>query len=207
MSEKKIKIEISKLTFVFVVLFSLCILVWTFIIGIWIGTKMGGKSEEKIVENYPLIQEQPSVQPPKEETPPEASKAPEVQPPQPATQEKPSEVVVQKPTEKKEEEVPIKKKEVAEIANKIKQSKDVVPPASYYALQIGSFSKLSSAEKVKALAEKKGYYSFIKKAKVRKKIVYRVYVGKFKTRAEAQAEVGNVAKLFGVKKPLLVEFR
>ena len=45
------------------------------------------------------------------------------------------------------------------------------------------------------------------KAKVKKKIVYRVYVGKFKTRAEAQEEISKVAKLFGVKKPLLVEFR
>ncbi len=206
MAEKKIKIEISKLTFVFVVLFSLCILVWTFIIGIWIGTKMGGKSEEKIVENYPLIQEQPPVKGLKENA--SSGMQPQVQLPKVGvTSESSSEVTVQKHGEKAAETVVGKKKEIAEIASKIKQSKDVVPPASYYSLQIGSFSRRTSAEKVRALAEKKGYYSFIKKAKVREKVVYRVYVGKFKTRAEAQAELPKVAKLFGVKKPLLVEFR
>ena len=37
MEEKKIKIEISKLALVFIILFSLSLLVWSFVIGVWVG--------------------------------------------------------------------------------------------------------------------------------------------------------------------------
>ena len=122
MADKKIKIEISKLTFVFVILFFLCILVWTFIIGIWIGTKMGGKTEEKIVENYPLLQEQSPAKAPEEEKVPSQVTPPvqtTPQPPKPVSEEKSPKAVV----EKAEEKAPIKKKKVAEIASKINRLK------------------------------------------------------------------------------------
>lgn len=52
MEEKKVKFELSKISLIFVILFALCLLIWTFILGVWVGTKIGGKqaSEEIALE-------------------------------------------------------------------------------------------------------------------------------------------------------------
>lgn len=57
MEERKIKFELSRVALIFVILFGLCVLIWTFILGVWIGTKIGGKAgtEEVAMEKRPEI--------------------------------------------------------------------------------------------------------------------------------------------------------
>ena len=212
----KIKIEIGKLTFVFIVVFCLCIWIWTFILGIWVGTKITKFPEEKIVEKQPFLKEELGIKPYEEKLGKDSEQNLLVQKPL-QEKEKPDQEIGSKgvfeesikeskvkETAKVSED---KKKKIAEIAQKIKQTRELVPPVSFYSIQIASFSKKSSALKLKEIAEKEGYYSFIKKAKVNEKEVYRVFVGKFNTREEAEKELPKISKLFLVKKPLLVEFR
>lgn len=62
MEEKKVKFELSRLALVFVILFALCILVWTFILGVWIGTKIGGKAQtEEIALEKEKAPQVPSI--------------------------------------------------------------------------------------------------------------------------------------------------
>jgi len=64
MEEKKIKIEVSKVTLIFVILFGLCLLVWTFILGVWVGTKIGEKPREEVALNETAKEKVPVAQAP-----------------------------------------------------------------------------------------------------------------------------------------------
>jgi len=192
MSEKKFKIEISKLMLVFFILFGLCIMIWVFIIGIWVGTKISEKSEKIIFHEYELTPMEPAYPQKKSLSSFEQIKR------------KPEENFKKK---KKEEKLKYQRKEVAKIAEKIKKSKEIVPPVSFYSIQIGSFSKKEFAKKLKELANNKGYECFIKEAEIKDKKVYRVYIGKYSNRTEAQKHLKEVSKIFKVSKPLLVELR
>ena len=57
---------------------------------------------------------------------------------------------------------------------------------NYYTIQVGAFSSKSDAEKVKRRLQKKGYTVFINTSK-RGKILYRVRVGRFLKRSDAEA--------------------
>ncbi len=62
--ERKYKFEVSRLGVVFIVLFALCLLVWTFVLGVWIGTKMGEKQSIETVKLEPQSPQAPSAQAP-----------------------------------------------------------------------------------------------------------------------------------------------
>ena len=212
----KIKIEIGKLTFVFIVVFYLCIWIWTFILGIWVGTKITKSPEEKIVEKQPLLKEDLVIKSYKDKLRKELEQNLLVQKPFQEMEKLEQEIGLKGISEENIKELKYKetatsseekKKKIDEIAQKIKQTKELVPPISFYSVQIASSSKESSALKLKEIAEKEGYYSFIKKTKVNEKEVYTIFVGKFNTREEAEKELPKISKLFLVKNPMLVEFR
>jgi len=198
MEEKKIKIEISKLALVFIILFSLSLLVWSFVIGVWVGIKIGSKSKkEEIALKQPTIpQESISTQPSiLNET---------VAPPSPVKITPP----VKKESTKKRTLIEYKKlpkyqkKEVAKIASQIKK-----PVSLFYSLQIGAFSKKESAEKLKNIAKAKGYEAFIKESKLNGKILYKVCIGKYSTITEAKKYISQITKDLKVKKPFVIKIK
>ncbi|NOX21418.1 MAG: SPOR domain-containing protein [Nitrospirae bacterium] len=58
--------------------------------------------------------------------------------------------------------------------------------ANYYTIQVGAFSSKAEAEKLKNRLKKKGYTVFINTLK-KGKILYRVRVGRFIKRSDAEA--------------------
>lgn len=230
MESKKVKIEISRIALVFIVLFGLCLLVWSFIIGVWVGSKIGLKEERKIaLENAtPQVPPSPSLPPP---PPPVSGYVPA----QNVTSQNQTFQVVQAnqtlsnqtidnqtpivrvtnqtqvqpkpvpssppPKEKPKPEVTSKQKEVAKLSSEIKKEE------RYYALQVGAFSSKESAENLKALAEKKGYKASIKTVSSENKTLYKVYVGRYSERAEAEKHISKVVNDLGVSKPFVVELK
>ncbi|PMP63969.1 MAG: hypothetical protein C0197_01615, partial [Caldimicrobium thiodismutans] len=171
MEEKKIKFELSRLGLVFVVLFALCLLIWTFILGVWIGTKIGGKREgEEIalksegISPSTVINQTGNVTSPAKEIhnetvltpanqteakPPEKPKE-EVKTQAPATQvEKPVKEESKEPKTPKKAEVAKNKEEKQVPSKEVKPSytkKEVAQLASHikehgYFIQIGAFSQ------------------------------------------------------------------
>lgn len=202
MEEKKVKIEISKLALVFIILFGLSLLVWSFVIGVWVGTKISAKAEK---EEIAMEQTTISQTMPPEETisPPPVTN--ETVPPAPIKVTPPS--TVKEPIEKKEaveekKQPEYKKKEIAKIASQIKKE-----PTSFYSLQIGAFSNKEIAEKLKNEATAKGYDAFIKGIKSNGTFLYKVYVGKYSTREEANKYISKIAKDLKVEKPFIVEIK
>ena len=198
MEEKKIKIEISKLALVFIILFSLSLLVWSFVIGVWVGIKIGSKSKkEEIALKQPTI--------PQESISTQLSILNEtVAPPSPVKITPP----VKKESTKKRTLIEYKKlpkyqkKEVAKIASQIKK-----PVSLFYSLQIGAFSKKESAEKLKNIAKAKGYEAFIKESKLNGKILYKVCIGKYSTITEAKKYISQITKDLKVKKPFVIKIK
>jgi len=204
MEEKKVKIEISRLALVFIILFGLSLLVWSFVIGVWVGTKIGAKPEKEIAMEQPPVIQGP-VTPPSSvsnETVPPSPVSNETVPPSPVKITPPA---VKEPVEKAAEEkkrVEYKKKEIAKIASEIKKTE-----TSFYSLQIGAFSNKEIAEKLKNTAESKGYQAFIKEYQVNGKLLYKVYVGKYPTKEEAQKYISQIASTLKVEKPFVVEIK
>ena len=215
MEEKKVKFEVSKLALVFIILFGLSLLIWSFVIGVWVGTKIEKKAQkEEIALEQPVPSQAPSTPPvvlSNETTPPPApSVSNETTPPAPVkispppSPEKPVKEEIAKkelPAEQKKE-AKYQKKEVAKIASQIKET-----PTVFYSVQIGAFSKKEIAEKLKDNAISKGYKAFIKDYKTNGEILYKVYVGKYSTKEEAKKYVTQIAKDLNVEHPFITEIK
>ncbi len=240
MEGKKIKFELSRLALIFVILFALCLLVWTFILGVWIGTKIGGKpvSEEVALEREvrlpsvgnltsnvsdasqaPLVTanetsnatqnatSEKQVAEEKEElrqTSETEKKA--IVKKEPVKKEVTKKEELKKETEKTEKKPSYQKKEVAQIAAKVK-GEEAVSSVGHYSLQVGAFSHKEKAEELKKKAEKMGYFAQIKEANVEGKSMYKVYVGRFGKREEAEQSISEVKAKLGVEKPFIVELK
>ncbi|WP_028840555.1 SPOR domain-containing protein [Thermodesulfobacterium hveragerdense] len=231
MEGKKVKIEVSRIALVFIILFGLCLLVWSFIGGVWVGSKLGSKEQEKIAAESTSKEELPPPPPPsltsnESVTPPpssglnataekpvdlqkNASSQAFVPPSKPEPkaetqvtekekkQAKPKVSEVKEPS--KEKTSTSKTKEVAKISNQIKQGS--------FVLQVGAFSQKESAEKLRTLAEKKGYKVTVKAVPSEGKTFYKVYVGRYASRDEAEKAATKVASDLGVGKPFAVELK
>jgi len=216
MEEKKVKFEVSKLALVFIILFGLSLLIWSFVIGVWVGTKIEKKAQkEEVALEQPSVSQAPSTSPvvlsnetvpsapvpsvPNETIPPAPVKvSPPLSPEKPVKEE-----IAKKelPAEQKKE-AKYQKKEVAKIASQIKET-----PTVFYSVQIGAFSKKEIAEKLKDNAISKGYKAFIKDYKTNGEILYKVYVGKYSTKEEAKKYITQIAKDLNVEHPFITEIK
>ncbi|MGC9109418.1 MAG: SPOR domain-containing protein [Caldimicrobium sp.] len=235
MEEKKIKFELSRLGLVFVVLFALCLLIWTFILGVWIGTKIGGKREgeeialksegispstvtnqtENVTSSTKETQNETALTPgnqtvanltekPKEEVKAQAPATPVEKPVKEESKEPktPKKAEVAKKTEekqvpRKEEKPSYTKKEVAQLASHIKEHG--------YFIQIGAFSQKDKALALKEKAGREGFTAMIKEINSDGKILYKVLIGGYSSRDEAEKLIGKVKEKLGIEKPFIVE--
>ncbi len=218
--EKKFKLEVSKLGLVFIVLFALCILIWTFILGVWIGTKIGEKSQVETVKIETKPAQTPQVLPAKEvaysenqtnQTQVENQTASQ----QVASQLQPEEKT--KPEAKVEKEKPKSEAKTEKVKTepvktaKVHPQEKVKPQPhqegmSFYALQVGAYSKKESAEKVKAEVEKMGFKALIKESTQDGIPIYKVLVGRFENREKAEQYKAIFESTLGVK-PFVVEVK
>jgi len=221
---KKIKIEMSKIGFVFTLLILVCVFVWSFIIGIWVGTKIASKPEEVVIKESPsVIGETPSSEVPSaKESKSTNQTVPKVLPPinlpaQPVNKgalkgnQSVKEAVHPKQSTQVKKTVPEKKKTheaVKAVKTKAhavrkphrekKSHKRIHRP--YYTVQVGAFTKWSSAKKLEEEFRHKGYHAEIKVFKgAHGKKFYKVFVGVFKRRTEAELEVVKIRREFGIK--------
>ena len=124
MEEKKVKIEVSRLALVFIILFGLSLLIWSFVIGVWVGTKIEKKAQkEEIALEQPVPSQAPSTPPvvlSNETTPPKSAPpvSNETVPPTPVKISPPpsSEKPVKEEIAKKE--VPVEQKKKAKYQKK-----------------------------------------------------------------------------------------
>lgn len=237
MDEKKVKFELSRVALIFVVLFGLCLLIWTFILGVWVGTKIGGKqAPEEIALEKKVPESPPPLSVNATNATPEVEKAPQANQTTPQVNQTTNQTVAQLKEEKKEEapktevkgpaqapkheteapkkEVPKKvakatekpqtpryeKKEVAHLAEKIKEEK-----TGKFSIQVGAFSQKEKALNMVEKAKKLGYTAEIKEITSEGKTLYKVLVGRYGDRTTADKAVGEIRNRLGVEKPFVIE--
>jgi cell division protein FtsN len=218
--EKKFKFEVSKLGLLFIVLFALCILIWTFILGVWIGTKIGEKPQFETVKLEPQPAQTPQVLPVKEVAHSEnqtnqAQVGNQTAPQQVASQVQPEQQT--KPEVKVEREKPTPEPKTEKVKTEPVRTAKVHPQEKvkpqphqegmpFYALQVGAYSNKESAEKVKAEVERMGFRALIKESIHDGKPIYKVLAGRFENREKAEQYKTMIEATFGVK-PFVVEVK
>jgi len=234
--ERKYKFEVSRLGVVFIVLFALCLLVWTFVLGVWIGTKMGEKQSIETVKLEPQSPQAPSAQAPAPQASlPQAPEEKKIAPSagqsnqtnqtmvahqalfQEATsQVKPEKQPATEPKAEKEKQTKTEPKVEKEMAKKeaVKTAKvhpqEKLKPQQegqpFYALQVGAFSKKESAEKIRAEVERIGLKALVKESPQDGKMIYKVLAGRFESRERAEQFISKIESTLGIR-PFVVEVK
>lgn len=202
---KRFQFELGIPGLIFVTGLLICLFLWMFILGFWLGQKMvATKAREAASPIAQKALKEKRIRPPlvTEEVNP-----PQVVPEKGAEKEAPPEETLttktaarSKPLEKQAKAAPTsqrppKGKEVSrEEAQNIKISskeipviKQKAPPAKFYTLQVASFRSPKEAQKYARFLGSRGYEALVKRVVLPKKgIWYRIYVGRFKTFQEAK---------------------
>lgn len=92
------------------------------------------------------------------------------------------------------------KQDIAVLGNssKAKTIKPTNNNSNFYTVQVGAFKRLKEADNLKSLLEKKGYNSYIETADARRGKLYKVRVGKFNTRDQAEEVTEDIKKMKGL---------
>ncbi len=206
--DKKSKIEISKLTLIFIILFGLCLMIWSFIIGVWVGSKLGVNEEKLPLEekggSFESFNTTSSVFSSNKTQNNETknfvvSRPLAVESNKTHVQTVHKEIFQKKRTEKKSVE---KKKRFVK-----KYIKRHFKSRYFYTIQVGAFSKKSSVENLKRLARSKGYQVMVRINKIKGKIIYKVFVGRYKTRKEAKKHIFKISRDLGIKGIFVVKIK
>ncbi len=204
---KRFTFELGIPGLIFVIGLLICLFLWMFILGFWLGQKMvTSKVKEAPVSKEtlkakkvspPLVTEEmkaPVVVP--EKVPGEIPKKPPLELPKKSTEEKPLPTPKVKPAPKEalNKSAAKKSKPVIKAPTKPKETKPketkaqkVSKTRSFFTLQVASFRSPREAQRYARMLGDRGYEAFVKRVNLPKKGVwYRVYVGRFKTFQEAK---------------------
>ncbi len=167
---KRFRIELGFLGLTFVFLLLVCLFLWMFILGVWFGQRMMGKGPSPVAEKA------------LKEKVPEELPAEEVSPP-------PGLLSSGKPLQEKSSPPPLPEK--APEAGAPLPAPPKKPPESkaapYYTLQVASFRDQGEAERYARLFRERGYTARVVRVELPGKGTwYRVYVGRFGSKAEAE---------------------
>ncbi len=221
---KRFQFELGIPGLIFVTGLLVCLFLWMFILGFWLGQKMvtskaqkaGSPVAQKTLQEKkvspPLVTEEvkpPAVEPEKDSLALKAPGAettrskplPPVAPPKKAPEKAPSPGPVQiQTTQAKGPAVPRQKAQSIKISPKKIKIKKQAPPKKFYTLQVASFRSPKEAQKYARFLSSRGYEALVRKVNLPKKgLWYRVYVGRFKSLAEAKAFGQELARKEKIK--------
>lgn len=131
-------------------------------------------------------------------------------PPEPARAKEPSAVKEILVTERVEEPViaPVavepEREEVPTL--KLRERVSSIPANPKYTVQVGSFPSESRAKALAAKLKRKGYNSYIKKLVRSRAVWYRVRVGAFEKRWQAQERLGDLKSKEGIEEGIILEY-
>ncbi|HFC97534.1 MAG TPA: SPOR domain-containing protein [Thermosulfurimonas dismutans] len=183
---KRFRFELGFLGLTFVFLLMVCLFLWMFILGVWFGQRMMGKGPSPVAEK--TLKKVPEELPAEEVMPPPGLASTENQ----TRGETPPETVSQPE---------VSKEKVSPAPSKPEKAPQQEEKRPYYALQVASFRDPGEAQKYASYFRDRGYAARVVKVNLpRKGIWYRVYVGHFASRAEAEAAYRKLKASKWIKK-------
>ncbi|NIA08189.1 MAG: hypothetical protein GWP10_00040 [Nitrospiraceae bacterium] len=167
---------------------SICVLLWVFVLGFWVGQKLVGRDQHELHPVPPITDTVTKSSPESAEI----SEKPGL--PTENIREKGTAYLPQGP-----------KKDIETRAKDGSAAKKDHATGRYFVLQIASYREKGQADREYRKWRDKGYHMQIKKVKLgaNKGIWYRVYLGKFPSLKEAIASSEKLAKKYGMKSYVL----
>ncbi|MBW1965032.1 MAG: SPOR domain-containing protein [Deltaproteobacteria bacterium] len=181
---RKIQFQISWGGLVALAISTVCVFLWVFILGFWVGQKLVGRSLDESLQTQVVAR-----------TVPEAEEA------TPLIPEKITRVT---PLDTKEKEQPEPRKKL--VKKKVRGTDDIKKPGhqikktkkkgSYFALQIASYRERERANKEAGRWRDKGYRAKVRRIELgpEKVIWYRVHLGEYGSVEEATNFAKNLAQ-------------
>ena len=174
---KRFRFELSFLGMIFVFLLLVCLFLWMFILGVWFGQRLVGKGASPVAEKT-LKKKIPEEVPAEEVTPPPITLPGNLT----ASREGVSSFLEKKtsPEVKALSEVKPSSSPSPKVVSEKKET-------AYYVLQVASFRDRTEAERYARAFRERGYAAEVVSVELPGKGTWhRVYVGRFKSQAEAQ---------------------
>jgi DedD protein len=172
---RKIQFQISWGGLAALTVSTVCVFLWVFILGFWVGQKLAGRSMDESLQTHVVARSVPETR--EEKT----------------TQVTPLDTEEEEQLEPRKESV--KKKVLG--ADDVRQShKEAKKKSTYFGLQIASYREKDRANKEARRWRDKGYRAKVKRTDLglEKGIFYRVHLGEYRSVEEAKSEAKKLAQ-------------
>jgi cell division septation protein DedD len=188
---KRFQFELGIPGLIFVTGLLICLFLWMFVLGFWLGQKMVASKAKEAAS--PVAQKALKEAHQSPSLVAEEIKTPKVIPEKPAKKELFNTSVTEtRPVPPKSLSPEVAKKEPKKEksqppANTVPKVKKKTFPTKFYTIQVASFRSPKEAQKYARLLGSRGYEALVKKVNLPQKgIWYRVYVGRFNSFKEAK---------------------
>jgi DedD protein len=172
---RKIQFQISWGGLAALTVSTVCVFLWVFILGFWVGQKLAGRSMDESLQTHVVARSVPETR--EEKT----------------TQVTPLDTEEEEQLEPRKESV--KKKVLG--ADDVRQShKEAKKKSTYFGLQIASYREKDRANKEARRWRDKGYRAKVRRTDLgpEKGIFYRVHLGEYRSVEEAKSEAKKLAQ-------------
>lgn len=204
---RKIQFQISWGGLIALTVSTVCVFLWVFILGFWVGHKLIGHGLDESLQTQVVARTVPEAQEVTSPIPEKIGASEALEPVIQTTREEKTTQVVQLNTEEKEQPEPRKepvKKEVfnADDANRPgHQIKKAEKNSTYFVLQIASYRERELADKEARRWRYEGYQAKVRTADLgpEKGIWYRVHLGEYSSVEEATSVAKKLAQKHDLK--------
>ena len=197
---RKIQFQLSWGGLIALTVSTVCVFLWVFILGFWVGQKLVGRSLDESLQTQVVARAVPEAE---EVAPLIPEKTEGSEPSKPVTQTTREEKMPQvTPLDTKKKEQPGPREE--SVKKKVRDTDDVKRPghqikkkkSTYFALQIASYRERERANKEARRWRDKGYRAKVRRADLgpEKGVFYRVHLGEFHTVEGATSSAKNLAQ-------------
>ena len=181
---RKIQFQVSWGGLIALTVSTVCVFLWVFILGFWVGQKLVGRSLDESIQTQVVARAVPEAE--------------EVTPliPEKTTQVTPLDIKEKKQPEPRKESVKKKVRDTDDVKRPGHQIKKAEKKGTYFVLQIASYRERERANKEARRWRDKGYRAKVRRADLgpEKGIWYRVHLGEFRSVEEATRSAKNLAQ-------------
>ena len=180
---RKIQFQLSWGGLIALTVSTVCVFLWMFILGFWVGQKMAGRSLDESLQPQVVARAVPETR--KEKT----------------IQVTPLDTEEEEQLEPRKESVKKKVLGADDVRQPYKEVKKAKKKSTYFGLQIASYREKDRANKESRRWRDKGYRAKVRRTDLgpEKGIFYRVHLGEYHSVEEAKSEAKKLAQKHNLK--------
>ncbi len=181
---RKIQFQLSWGGLIALTVSTVCVFLWVFILGFWVGQKLIGRSLDESLQTQVVARAVPEAE----------EVAPRI--PEKITQVTPLDIKQKEQPEPRKESVKKKVRSADDVKRPGHQIKKAKKKSTHFVLQIASYGERGRANKEAQRWRDKGYRAKVRRADLgpEKGVWYRVHLGEYSSVEEAKSEAKKLAQ-------------